>query len=580
MNRWHILAARLRRKRLAAVASAVFLTSVLGAGPAHPNEPVRVLSARSASPAEAAATGAAGASPAAAAQKKQQAYLRQIGALEVQSARKQSSGLTVAIVDTGVDLQHPALKGRLLPGVNLLQPGKPPQDDNGHGTSVAGVVAALLPQAKLLPVKALDENGYAEERGLGEGIRKALDKGARIVVLSVGLYHSSPYMADIVNRAERTGVLLVAAAGNDMQRFGGKTTVKYPAAYPTVLAVGGVAADGAPERRSSRGSEIDVAGAWRVFTAQLGGGYRYEEGTSMAAPQAAAAAALLWSKYPALKPYEIRSFLRQTTKDTLPAGFDRATGYGLLRMDQSLGGKYKADPHEPNDTRALAAALPLGKQLSAELAGGGDRDWYVLDCPHDGSVKLRLQQLLSPDAAPAPLDVLLEQDGGTVEKKLAASNNVLVWRVKKGANRLRIQLQGAGMEKAAPYLLSSVFSMRPDDGEPNGSAEEATALPDRSQTVKATFHETGDSDWYKIQVQKEGRLRLQLEPGTMRMDPAFAYRRAGSPETAVDEAGEGAAEASASIRVSPGTYYVRVWDAAELPYAPPEGYYTLSIERS
>ncbi|QJC53815.1 S8 family serine peptidase [Paenibacillus albicereus] len=579
MKRRLILAASHRRKRLAAAAAAVFLASVLVAGPAHPNEPVRVLDARSAPEPASRLTVAAAAQAGGAAQKEQQAYLRQIGALEALADRKKSSGMTVAIVDTGVDLQHPALKGRLLPGANLLQPGKPPQDDNGHGTSVAGVVAALLPQAKLLPVKALDENGYAEERGLGEAIRKALDKGARIIVLSVGLYHSSAYMADIVGQAERKGVLLVAAAGNDSLRFGSKTTVKYPAAYPTVLAVGGVAADGSPERRSSKGSEIDVAGSWRVFTAQLGGGYRFEEGTSMAAPQAAAAAALLWSKYPKLKPYEIRSYLRQTTKDTPPAGFDPATGYGLLRMEQALSSRYKADPHEPNDGRGQAASLPLGKQLSAVLAGGADRDWFVLDCPHDGSVKLRLQQLLSPGQAPAKLGLLLEQAEGSVEKKLEASNNVVVWRVKKGANRLRLQLQGAGAPKAAPYLLSSVFSMRPDDGEPNGRAEEATALADRSQSLKAGFHETDDLDWYKIQVKKAGKLRLQVEPGTMRMDAAFAYRRAGSPETAVDEAGEGAAEASASIQVTPGTYYVRVWDAAEPPYAPPEGFYTLTVER-
>ncbi|OXM14165.1 S8 family serine peptidase [Paenibacillus herberti] len=518
-----------------------------------------------------------------------QAYLKQIGAREAWSKIRPQSSVTIAVVDTGIDLDHPDLKRNLLQGVNLQNPGSPAQDDNGHGTSVAGVIAAsgnnaagitgVLWKARLLPVKALDKDGYGDEKQLGEGILRAIEKGARIVVLSVGLYHSSPYMREIVDLAEKKGVLLVAATGNDAERFGSKTTIKYPAAYPTVLSVGGIGPDGIPEPRSSRGSEIDLAGAWRVYTTEMGGSYHYEEGTSMAAPQAAAAAALLWAKYPNLKPYQIRSLLRQTTKDTAPGGFDVVTGYGLLRMERALTEKYKPDPHEPNSSSAKAAAMPLGKQLSAELSGTADSDWYRLDSPYDGVVTLQLRQLLSAGQSPKTIDLLLEQSGGNIKKELKFSNHNVEWNVKKGVNRLRLGLKGSAGSSKLPYLLSTNLRMKADSSEPNDKATEAVSLPDRTGSVRGTLHKMGDKDWYSIKVEAEGLLRIQLGAGTMRMDPAFAYRKAGGAEVAVDYEGEGTAETSPQIRVSPGIYYIRVWDASEPLANYAAGFYTLGITR-
>ena len=94
-----------------------------------------------------------------------------------------------------------------------------------------------------MPIKALDYRGDGTEQDLGEGILYAVRKGAKIVVLSVGLHRQSPYMQDIVQYAENQGVLLVAAAGNDGVTNGEKANVKYPAAYPTVIGVGGVRSD-------------------------------------------------------------------------------------------------------------------------------------------------------------------------------------------------------------------------------------------------------------------------------------------------------------------------------------------------
>ncbi|UUZ82595.1 S8 family serine peptidase [Paenibacillus sp. P26] len=216
---------------------------------------------------------------------------------EAWDTAQENRDMVIAIVDTGIDLNHPDLKANLVPGVNLVNPKPPPQDDNGHGTNVAGIIAAvggndrgvagMLWKAKLMPVKALESDGSGGEQKLGEGIRYAVDHGAKIVVLSLGLNKYSSYMSDIVRYAEERDVLLVVATGNEGNR------VKYPAAYPTVLAVGGVDSDGTVDVRSNTGPEIDVVAPWDVFTTAKGGDYEYKDGTSMAAPQVAARCALL-----------------------------------------------------------------------------------------------------------------------------------------------------------------------------------------------------------------------------------------------------------------------------------------------
>ena len=111
--------------------------------------------------------------------------------------------IVVAVVDTGVDLGHPDLVGNLVDGVNLLQASKKPQDDNGHGTNVAGYdcryvnndkgIAGIAPNAKIMPIKALEADGTGGEAKLGEGIKYAVDHGAKIVVLSLGLNKYSDY---------------------------------------------------------------------------------------------------------------------------------------------------------------------------------------------------------------------------------------------------------------------------------------------------------------------------------------------------------------------------------------------------
>ncbi|WP_081735494.1 S8 family peptidase [Paenibacillus gorillae] len=520
-----------------------------------------------------------------------QIYLKQIGALEAWKSVRTQTLLTIAVIDTGVDLNHPDLKDNLVNGINLVQPNQPPDDDNGHGTSVAGVIAAsgnngtgvagILWKAKLMPIKALDHRGDGTEQELGEAILYAVRKQAKIIVLSVGLYRYSPYMLDIVDYAESKGALLVAAAGNDGVNLGSKAAVKYPAAYPTVLAVGGAQADGRPDARSNPGPELDLVAPWNVYTTAVGGRYKKEEGTSMAAPQVAAAAALIWARYPEMKPYQIRELLRQTAKDIGARGFDNQSGYGLLQIDKAVTTSLKADGYEPNDRMSQASYFPLPSQLTAVLETGGDKDWYAIDAPYDGVLNLRYESMLPQGKTAPPIRLSHYADGKLLkseETKLGTRG--MEWKVRKGRQLVLMEAINAGNNTRLPYMLNVSFRMAEDAYESNDKTYSAFTLQPRSQTINGSFHQTADRDWYVINFTHSGTLRLRLSTNTVRIDPGLAVQRAGQTLVVYDDQHEGETEQSPLLTVTPGKYYIRVHNAISAEASPTVGTYTLKLEYS
>ncbi|CAM3344932.1 S8 family serine peptidase [Paenibacillus lupini] len=518
-----------------------------------------------------------------------QRYLKQIGALEAWKTVRQQTDLTIAIVDTGIDLDHPDLKRNLVPGTNLVQPNQPPDDDNGHGTSVAGVIAAsgnngigvsgIVWEAKLMPIKALDSQGDGTERDLGEAILYAVRNGARIVVLSVGLNRYSPYMLDIVDYAESKGVLLIAAAGNDGLTQGDKAAVKYPAAYPTVLGVGGVKEDNTPDSRSNPGPEVDLAAPWHVYTTGIGGRYKQEDGTSMAAPQVAAAAALIWARYPALAPYQVRELLRQSAKDIGPAGFDTQSGYGLLQINKAVTMTAKSDRFEPNGSRTSAKPLPAGKQISAMLAGGNDDDWYTFDAPYDGTITIDFEELL-PEGASVPPIRISHYSGDKLQAstEMRLGSRMVDFTVKKGRQTILVQYMNKENDLKLPYLMTTMFRMKPDSYESNDKSYEAYTLQPRSQTITGSFHQLGDRDWYAVTFTQGGTLSLRVSTNTVRIDPELAIQQAGQTLMSYDEEPEGASEQSPVLTVSPGKYYIRIHNAISSEASPTIGTYALKMD--
>ncbi|MFI7023275.1 type VII secretion-associated serine protease mycosin [Micromonospora sp. NPDC049900] len=253
-------------------------------------------------------------------------------------------GVLVAVLDTGV-APHPDLRRNLLPGVDLLDDSSRNgwQDTDGHGTAMAGLIAAhgkssnrgtlgIAPEAAVLPVrfKSIGKEGTAQE--LAHAIDYAVSNGADVISISstggpdIGVQKA-------IQLAKQADVVIVAAAGNMPE----DKAVGFPAAYPEVVAVGGVAQDGERAAVSVSGREIDVvAPAVDIYSTNFDGGYRAGTGTSGATAIVAGAAALVRAKYPYLPADEVAHRLTATAIDKGPPGRDDQYGYGVIDLVAAL----------------------------------------------------------------------------------------------------------------------------------------------------------------------------------------------------------------------------------------------------
>lgn len=254
-------------------------------------------------------------------------------------------GIIVAVLDTGVDATHPDLTGRVLTGWNSMNTALPGTGDpNGHGTHVAGIIAAtsgngigvagMAPNVQILPVKVLDENGNGDDDQLALGIIWAVDHGANILNLSIGGAVPSTLLSDSITYAVAASVIVVVAAGNN-GAFGNEPS--YPAAYVSTLAVGSTDSNDTRSIFSNTGSYVDIVapGSW-IKSTWTGGGYQYSSGTSMSAPFVAGAAAVLESKT-GLRGLAIENMLTSSALDLGAPGRDNEFGFGLLDPLAALG---------------------------------------------------------------------------------------------------------------------------------------------------------------------------------------------------------------------------------------------------
>ena len=221
-------------------------------------------------------------------------------------------GVKVGIIDTGIDYTHPDLKANYAGGYNAIDTSKPPLDDNGHGTHVAGIIGAVsdgagvvgvAPRASLYAVKVLNAQGSGAYSAIIDGIQWAVTNKLNVVNMSLGSPSGSTAIQKAVEAAYKAGVTLVVAAGND------SGPVNYPAKYPQAIAV--AASDSADKIASfsSRGPEIVViAPGVAINSTYMGGIYKSLSGTSMASPHVAGLAALAVAAG-AKSPAEVRKAL-------------------------------------------------------------------------------------------------------------------------------------------------------------------------------------------------------------------------------------------------------------------------------
>lgn len=250
--------------------------------------------------------------------------------------------IKIAVIDTGVDLNHPDLEGKLTEGMNMLDPSEPPQDDNGHGTHCAGIIAARTNNlegiagvdwgSKIMPIKAMDAEGSGTAVDIADGIYWATDHGANVISLSLGEYSDSDYLHQAIRYAYDKGVAIFAAMGND-----GISDPSYPAAYPEAIAVAANDENSETASFSNYGPHTSVtAPGVAIPSTYPDRRYVALSGTSMATPHVAGVAGLIKSINPSLNPDAMRKILQDTADDLGPKGHDDYYGYGQINVAKAL----------------------------------------------------------------------------------------------------------------------------------------------------------------------------------------------------------------------------------------------------
>ena len=261
------------------------------------------------------------------------------------------AGVKVAILDTGVQHDHPDLAANIKGGISVV--GEENSTDNadwndvhGHGTHVAGTVAAVnndvgvvgsAPDAWLYGVKVLYDNGEGPISDIIQGIDWAVENGMQVINMSLGTPDNVSSFKDACDQAYEAGLLLVAAAGNEGDGNPETTEPSYPAAYDSVMAVSMTDSNDQVPSSSNSGPFVELAAPGvGIYSTHNESGYTTKNGTSMAAPHVSGTAALVWAWNPSLTNVQVRSILQQTAEDLGPAGRDTVYGYGLVRADEAV----------------------------------------------------------------------------------------------------------------------------------------------------------------------------------------------------------------------------------------------------
>jgi subtilisin family serine protease len=318
--------------------------------------------------------------------------LRRIGMERAWDLRPDASDVIVAVLDTGVDLQHPDLKANLLTdlGYDFLDDLPSPQDDESHGTAVSGIIGAIgnnhegvtgvAWHVKILPIKALNSQGRGPDSAMVKAIVYAADNGAKIINISSTGTRYSAALETAVQYAQDKGALIVAAAGNTGN---GDNAVDYPAAFDGVVAVAAIDDKDQLASFSQRQSYVSLSapGVDVPSTAWAGAGrglYASQSGTSIAAPHVSGAAAILWALRPDLSASDIANALLNNTDKV--SSTDMGYGAGILNVARSVASLRLGVTPPSIDTVALQPArqatgdIPPPPPLPNE-----QRKWYFAE---------------------------------------------------------------------------------------------------------------------------------------------------------------------------------------------------------
>jgi thermitase len=276
-----------------------------------------------------------------------------------------STGITIAIIDTGIDPGHPDLASKIVAGYDFVSGDSNPTDGNGHGTHVAGIATAITNNgvgvagmdwnARIMPIRVLDNSGSGWSSDIASGIDWAWQHGAKVLNLSLGGTSYSSTMQDAVNAAHAAGSLVVAAMGNCRTTGPGcpvANPTNYPAAYNNVMAVAATGPTDTYSSFSQYGAHCDIAApggdmsyyhdpngiystmptypVYLTTSYSYYTNYDYLNGTSQATPYVAGLAALIWSTNSTLTPDQVQTAIQNTAVDLGTAGWDSNYGWGRI----------------------------------------------------------------------------------------------------------------------------------------------------------------------------------------------------------------------------------------------------------
>ncbi|MFB7944094.1 type VII secretion-associated serine protease mycosin [Kitasatospora phosalacinea] len=362
----------------------------------------------------------------------------------------QGEGVTVAVIDTGVDASHPDLSGQILPGLDLTDShGDGRTDTEGHGTAMASNIAAhghgdgagvmgLAPKAKILPIKiSLGAESLTKSDGevRSKAIRYAVDQGAKVINMSFtgGGSTDESYRAAI-NYAIQKDVVLVGGAGN----FAG-TPVDYPAAFPGVVAVSAITDAGDIWKDSTTGPQVTLAAPGSgIHHASLKQGYDTGSGTSDASSFVSAIAALVRSKYPNLSAGQVIN--RMTSSAAQPEGKgpfpNDKYGYGIASPSKALAANPAVD-NGPKENPLLNRAEPdwsnIDGPAASPSAGASKPATGGAKAPSNGGGSTAPQASGDSDSK-SSTGMLIAIGGGVVAVIVVVVIILLVRRSKNGNN--------------------------------------------------------------------------------------------------------------------------------------------------
>jgi type VII secretion-associated serine protease mycosin len=344
-------------------------------------------------------------------------------------------GNVIAVLDTGVQLNHPDLAGRLVAGYDFVNGDSNASDDNGHGTWVAGIIAANANDAygiagiswtdKIMPVKIMNREGTGSTADLLAAIRWSADRGADVINMSVGGFPYSQMLQDAVNYAWGKGAVLVGAAGNNRRE-----ETYYPASFDNVISVSATQPQDEFSNWSSYGPKVDVsAPGSSILTTNCyvctyaahdtWGSHTYISGTSFATPNVAGVVALIRAEFPSFSPAEVVTRLYATVDDMGYRGWDNRYGRGRVNALRALGGAGSAsgtssgDALEPNNGISAARLITLNTTTRPTIHPAGDVDAFAVDVPRAGRLDVRVTGVVDTRAYPwnrsgLPIDPVVE----------------------------------------------------------------------------------------------------------------------------------------------------------------------------